>query len=75
MYWLAGNLSAFLLKLVELLVLFPHLEFADHSILPIALAMVVAFAVLPLNLVASVGLEELAFIGSWMLPVPLKLKT
>jgi len=75
MYWLAGNLNAFLLKLVELLVLFPHLEFTDHSMLPIALAMVVAFAEFPLNRVASVELEEVAFIRFWILPIPLKLKT
>ena len=56
MYWLAGNLNAFLLKIDELLVLFPQVEFADQLILPIALAIVVAFAVLPLNLVASVAL-------------------
>ncbi len=51
------------------------MEFCDQVILPIALAMVVAFAVLPLNRVASVELEEVAFIGFWILPVPLKLKT
>jgi len=72
---LAGNLNAFLLKIDELLVLFPQVEFADQLILPIALAIVVAFAVLPLNLVASVELEEVAFIRFWILPIPLKLKT
>ena len=41
MYWLAGNLNAFLLKIDELLVLFPQVEFADQLILPIALAIVV----------------------------------
>ena len=77
-YWLVGNPNAFLLKLVELLVLFPHLEFADQVMLPIALAMlslVVVVTVLPLNLVAFVELEDVAFIVSWMFVVPLKHKT
>ena len=54
------------------------MELVDQVMLPIALAMlslVVVLAVLPLNLVASVELEDVAFIVSWMLVVPLKHKT
>ncbi len=68
MYWLTGKFNAFLLKIIELLVLFPHVEFADHVMLPMALAIVVAFAVLPLNLAAFMGLEDARFNGSWIVP-------
>jgi len=68
MYWLTGNLNAFLLKLVELLVLFPHVEFPDQVMFMIAFAMVVALAVLPQNLVAITELDEAGFIVSWMVP-------
>ncbi len=61
MYWLTGNLNAFLLKLVELLVLFPQVEFADHVMLPMLLARVVIFAELvefPLNRSVSLLVSE-----------------
>ena len=66
---MVGNFNAFLLKLVALLELFPQLEFPDQVILPIALTMVVALAVLPQNLVAFTEADDAGFIGSWMVPV------
>ena len=61
---MAGNLNAFLLKVVALLVLFPQLEFADQVMLPMASAIAVEFAEVPLNLVASVETEFAGFVGS-----------
>ena len=69
MYWLVGNFNAFLLKLVELLVLCPHVEFTDQVMLLMALAIVVALTVLPRNLMVSAELDDAGFIGSWMVPV------
>ena len=68
MYWLVGNFNAFLLKLVELLVLFPHVEFDDQVMLLMLLVIVVAFTVLPQNLVAFTEADVTGFIGSWMVP-------
>ena len=64
MYWLVGNFNAFLLKLIELLVLFPHVEFDDQVMLLMALAIVVALTVLPQNLVAFTEADVAGFIGS-----------
>ena len=64
MYWLTGNFNAFLLKLVELLVLFPQVEFDDQVMLLMALTMVVALMVLPRNLMVSAELDDAGFIGS-----------
>ena len=52
MYWVEGKFLV--LRRVD------HVELADQVILPIALAIVVAFAVLPRNLVAAVELEVVA---------------
>ena len=71
---MSGNPIAFLLKVVELLVLFPHLELADQVIFPMLFAMfviAVEFSVTPLNrrvaslvaLLVSVYGEEAGSIG------------
>lgn len=49
-------------------VAFPHVEFDDQVMLLMLLAIVVAFTVLPQNLVAFTEVAEAGFIGSWMVP-------
>lgn len=63
MYWLAGKPRAVLRA--------DQVEFDDHVMLPIALAMVVVLAVAPLNRVASMLTEIVGFIVSWIVVLAL----
>ena len=46
----------------------PHVEFTDHVMLLMALAIVVALTVLPQYFVAFTEADVAGFIGSWMVP-------
>ena len=69
MYWLTGNLFVFLRLLGSFVEFpFPQVEFTDHVMLLMALAIVVALTVLPQNFVAFTEADVTGFIGSWMVP-------